>query len=184
MRVVASSAASLEWPGGRLGTIECPTAQASEPMQTYEAKRCEHVVQIYPDDIDHMGHVNNAVYLRWVQDAVVAHWTRRAPAEMVENHLWVALRHEITYRQPAFLTDSIIAESVFESLLGARAVFTTLIRRGDVLLTEVRSTWACLDAVSRRPSRLPRAIACNLFTGSSQAAPAAPNEIQGAAQAA
>jgi acyl-CoA thioesterase FadM len=47
-----------------------------------------------------MGHVNNSVYLKWVQDAVVDYWQRVAPAEAVARHLWVALKHEITYRKP------------------------------------------------------------------------------------
>ena len=50
-----------------------------------------HAIVIEPADIDHMGHVNNAVYLRWVQDAVVRYWETVAPAEAVAQHLWVAL---------------------------------------------------------------------------------------------
>ena len=42
-------------------------------------------------DIDFMGHVNNAVYLRWVQAAVSEHWRRVAPAEAIETYLWIAL---------------------------------------------------------------------------------------------
>ncbi len=42
-------------------------------------------------DCDAMGHVNNASYLKWVQDAVVSHWQRLAPADAVAGHLWVAL---------------------------------------------------------------------------------------------
>ena len=43
----------------------------------------QHPLAVAPGDIDHMGHVNNAVYLSWVQDAVVAYWERVAPAEAV-----------------------------------------------------------------------------------------------------
>ena len=64
-----------------------------------------HAITVDPVDIDHMGHVNNAVYLRWVQDAVVRYWEAVAPAEAVAQHLWVALKHEISYRRPAFLED-------------------------------------------------------------------------------
>jgi len=37
-----------------------------------------HPVGIVEADIDFMGHVNNARYLNWVQDAVLAHWPRPA----------------------------------------------------------------------------------------------------------
>ena len=63
-------------------------------------------VAIDPADIDHMGHVNNSVYLKWVQDAVVDYWRTVAPPDAVARHLWVALKHEITYRKPTFLRSS------------------------------------------------------------------------------
>ena len=50
-----------------------------------------HPVAILPADIDHMGHVNNAVYLKWVQDAVVDYWSSVAPPGAVAAHLWVSL---------------------------------------------------------------------------------------------
>ena len=57
-----------------------------------------HAIDIAEHDIDHTGHVNNPVYLKWVQDAVVQYWETIAPAEAVARHLCVALKHEITYR--------------------------------------------------------------------------------------
>jgi acyl-CoA thioester hydrolase len=108
------------------------------------------------EDIDHLGHVNNAVYLQWVQAAVVAHWERIADAEAVARHLWVALKHEITYRRPAFLTDTIIATTGIEAAAGAKAQFQTVIRRGDRVLAEITSLWCCIDRQSHRPVRLPK----------------------------
>ena len=113
-----------------------------------------HSIGIAPADNDHMGHVNNSVYLRWVQDAVVHYWERVAPAEAVASHLWVALKHEITYRRPAFLDDEMVAEVIAEKMLGARAFFNTIIKRGEEVVAEVKSCWCCLDAASRRPARL------------------------------
>ena len=111
-------------------------------------------IGIVPGDIDHMGHVNNSVYLKWVQDAVVRYWERVAPSEAVAAHLWVALKHEINYRRPAFLEDNVVADVIAEQVKGARALFTTVIRRGEEVLAEVKSTWCCLDADTHRPARL------------------------------
>lgn len=122
-----------------------------------------HPISVEKNEIDHLGHVNNAAYLTWVQDAVVAHWERFASKEAVRDHLWVALKHEITYRRPAFLGDGITAESIVEQLVGARAFFTTLIKRGDELLVEVKSSWCCIDAVTHRPVRLARTIAARFL---------------------
>ena len=111
-------------------------------------------IPILPADIDHMGHVNNAVYLKWVQDAVVKFWETVAPADAVRRHLWIALQHEIKYRKPAFLDDEVIADVIAETVKGAKAQFTTVIKRGETVLAEVKSTWCCLDAVTKRPARL------------------------------
>jgi acyl-CoA thioester hydrolase len=117
-----------------------------------------HAIGIEPADIDHMGHVNNSVYLKWVQEAVVQYWEKVAPADAVGRHLWVALKHEISYRRPAFLEDIVVADVIAERVQGARALFTTVIKRGEEVVAEIKSTWCCLDAVSRRPARLAKDI--------------------------
>ncbi len=50
-------------------------------------------------DIEEMDHVNNTVYLRWVQDAATAHWRSIASDEEFQSIQWVVLRHEIDYRR-------------------------------------------------------------------------------------
>lgn len=124
-----------------------------------------HLIRILPDDIDFMGHVNNARYLGWVQDAVVSHWRRFAPADEVAAKLWVALRHEIDYRKPAFLDDSVIADVVLEKVEGARAFYATLIKRGEEVLAEVRSSWCCIDVETRRPVRLAKDLVAKFLNG-------------------
>ena len=117
-----------------------------------------HPVAIQPADIDHMGHVNNAVYLKWVQEAVIDYWSSVAPPEAVGRHLWVALKHEISYLRPTFLQDTVVAEVIAERVEGARAFFRTVLRRGDEVLSEIQSCWCCLDAATQRPARLAREI--------------------------
>ena len=117
-----------------------------------------HPIAIEPADIDHMGHVNNAVYLKLVQDAVINYWRSVAPPGAVAQHLWVALKHEITYLRPTFLQDTVVAEVIAERVEGARAYFTTIVRRREEVLSEIKSSWCCLDAASLRPARLAREI--------------------------
>lgn len=120
-------------------------------------------IGIEPGDIDFMGHVNNARYLGWVQDAVVSHWQKLAPPEAVAQHLWVALKHEITYRKPAFLDDEVIATVILEKIHGARAFYETLIKRGEEVIAEVKSSWCCVDARTLRPTRIAEDIAAHFF---------------------
>ena len=123
----------------------------------------QHPIGILADDIDHMGHVNNSVYLKWVQEAVIRYWESLAPPEAVARHLWVALKHEISYRRPTFLEDVVVADVIAEKVEGAKALFTTVIKRGEEVLAEVKSTWCCLDAVSHRPARLGGDIAARFL---------------------
>jgi acyl-CoA thioester hydrolase len=118
------------------------------------AKSFAFPIKVVPDDIDFMGHVNNARYLTWVQEAVLAHWRKLAPADEVASKAWVALKHEITYRKPAFLEDDVIARTVLESIKGARAFYSTVIHRGEEVLAEVKSSWCCIDAETLRPARI------------------------------
>ena len=118
----------------------------------------DYTVGIDRSDIDFMGHVNNASYLKWVQAAIISHWERLAPADAVARLSWVALKHEITYRKPAFLEDHVIATVILEKVHGARAFYEIIIKRGEEVLAEVKSSWCCLDAETHRPARVSKSI--------------------------
>src|SRR5207249_8065416 len=67
----------------------------------------EMTVLVLPSDIDEQNHVNNTVYLRWVQDVATAHWRAIASPEAQDTIDWVVLRHEIDYKTPAQARDNI-----------------------------------------------------------------------------
>jgi acyl-CoA thioester hydrolase len=123
-----------------------------------------HRIGVLPTDIDFMGHVNNARYLNWVQDAVLAHWNKLAPPETAAKYLWVALKHEITYRKPAFLDDDVIATVVLEKVQGARSFYDTVIKRVEDVLAEVKSSWCCVDAKTLRPARIAADVQAYFFS--------------------
>jgi acyl-CoA thioester hydrolase len=110
--------------------------------------RFEIGVQITPDDIDQLGHVNNVVYLRWVQDAAIAHWRATAPAVDQASLRWVVLRHEINYKRPAFLGDEITARTwVGVATRHAFERHTELLRKSDGrMLARARTLWCPIDA--------------------------------------
>src|SRR5258705_13846841 len=68
----------------------------------------EITVSVMPGDIDEQNHVNNTVYLRWVQEVATAHWRAVATADAQENIGWVVLRHEIDYKTPAGVGDEVV----------------------------------------------------------------------------
>ncbi|MDZ4320536.1 MAG: acyl-CoA thioesterase, partial [Phenylobacterium sp.] len=53
-----------------------------------------------PSDIDENGHVNNVVYVRWIQEMATSHWRSLQPEAEQDRWAWIVLRHEIDYRRP------------------------------------------------------------------------------------
>ena len=71
----------------------------------------EHAFQVSREDIDRLGHVNNVVYLRYAQDAAVAHWYAVVDQEHRDSMVWVVRRHEIDYLKPALENDELVART-------------------------------------------------------------------------
>ncbi len=107
-------------------------------------------------DFDELGHVNNAVYLRWAQDIAVAHWNLIAATEMKSNWRWVVLRHEIDYRDPILPGDDVIARTWLGVADGPRFDRFIDIRKPNAAraAASVKSTWVLIDGVTRRPKRV------------------------------
>ena len=49
-------------------------------------------LEVRPEHIDDNGHVNNVVYVGWLQDAGTAHWNARFDAETRARWSWFAVR--------------------------------------------------------------------------------------------
>jgi len=65
-------------------------------------------VSVRPDDIDEQNHVNNTVYLRWVQEVATAHWRALASQQAQKTIGWVVLRHEIDYKASAVVGEQML----------------------------------------------------------------------------
>jgi acyl-CoA thioester hydrolase len=120
----------------------------------------EMVVSVLPEDIDEQNHVNNAVYLRWVQEVATAHWCAVATADAQENIGWVVLRHEIDYKTPACLGDEIVLRTWVGKSTRLRFERFTEIRRSgdDQLLSNARTLWCPINAQTARPTRVPAEV--------------------------
>jgi acyl-CoA thioester hydrolase len=109
-----------------------------------------------PGDFDELGHVNNAVYLRWAQEVAVAHWRASASDDLKRRWLWVVLRHEIDYRDPILPGDAVEGRTWLGAADGARFDRFVDIRKPGALRPSaaVRSTWVMIDAQTRKPRRI------------------------------
>ena len=113
------------------------------------------------DDFDQQGHVNNVAFVRYVQDAAVAHWLAVAPAELREAFAWVVRRHEVEYLKPALPGDDLTARTWVGEPSGATwERFTEVVRADGAVLATARTVWVLLDAATGRPRRVdPRMVA-------------------------
>ena len=114
------------------------------------------LVPVLPDDIDEQNHVNNTVYLRWVQEIAVAHWRSLASAEEQDRVSWVVLRHEIDYKTPAGPGDKVeLTTWVGKASRLTFERFTEIRRQSDgQLLSKARTLWCPVDPKSGRPVRV------------------------------
>ncbi len=110
-----------------------------------------------PNDIDIMGHVNNAVWVRWMDEIATAHWHDRAKAQDIARYVWVVTRHEIDYKGNVGPGEAVTARTfVPDPPRGAR-----FDRRVDffgadgALRVSALTTWAMIDQATGRLSRIP-----------------------------
>jgi acyl-CoA thioester hydrolase len=126
----------------------------------------EMTVPVLPEDIDAQDHVNNTVYLRWVQDAATAHWQALASPEAQASIGWVVVRHEIEYKAPACLGDEIVLRTwVGKATRITFERFTEIRRRIDgQLLSKARTLWCPINAQTNRPMRVPAEVRAQFST--------------------
>jgi acyl-CoA thioester hydrolase len=116
----------------------------------------ESLFTVQSEDIDELGHVNNIVYLRWVQEIATLHWQSAAPVQDQEELLWVVSRHEIDYKAAAMLGDEIQARTSIGAATGLSFERNTSILRASdqQLLAQARTLWIPINRQTRRPQRL------------------------------
>lgn len=109
-----------------------------------------------PEHIDVMGHVNNAVWVQWIQDLATAHWDAAARPQDREAFVWLVIRHEIDYRGNISAGECVTGETwIPAGAQGARSIrrvdFTNA--AGKVIVS-ANTTWAMLDRQSGRLARV------------------------------
>jgi acyl-CoA thioester hydrolase len=116
----------------------------------------EMIVPVVSADIDERNHVNNTVYLRWVQNVATAHWRSIASRQAQDTIGWIVLRHEIDYKTPATLGDQIVLRTwVGKATRLTFERFTEIRRKSDgQLLSQARTLWCPISTKMGRPMRV------------------------------
>ncbi len=117
------------------------------------------------DDIDELGHVNNAVWVRWLQDVATAHWLAAADAAHVDAYVWVVVRHEIDYLGNVRAGQPVTARTwVGDAPRGARFDRHIEFTGPDgKVKVRAKTTWAIVDKQTGRILRVPKELAARFL---------------------
>jgi acyl-CoA thioester hydrolase len=120
----------------------------------------EHPVRVAPADLDANNHVNNVVYIRWVQEAAEAHWRAAAGADLAAEIAWVVMSHEIEYKKPALSGETLTVKTWVETgtvLTSERQ--SRIVRDGDgALMARCKTVWCAVNPANGKPRRLPSQV--------------------------
>ena len=105
-------------------------------------------------DIDHLNHVNNVVYLQWVQDIATKHWNQLKEGHDTSNYVWVVIRHELDYSGKATLNDVIKIKTWVGETTGIKSIRHVAFYKGERLLVKAKTFWCLVDAKTLRPRRI------------------------------
>ena len=118
-----------------------------------------------PADIDELGHVNNAIWVRWIQDMATTHWQAVAAPDHIERYIWMVTRHEIDYSGNITLGESVTGRTwISDPPRGAQFDRNVeFVNETGKAIVRAKTRWAMLDKASGRLVRVPQEVAAPFF---------------------
>lgn len=112
------------------------------------------------EHIDELGHVNNAVWVQWIQDVALSHWYSVADAAHQDDYIWVVVRHEIDYLRAVVEGETVTGRTwVGEAPKGARFDrHMEFVGNDGKVRVKAVTTWAIIDKAAGRPIRVPAEV--------------------------
>ena len=106
--------------------------------------------------IDEYGHVNNVIYVQWIQEAASRHG-EAVGANLPENTGWFIREHRIEYLASAFLGDEIEVHTWVAEWKRVRAQRRyEFIRKADgKVIVKGETQWVFVELTTGRPIQIP-----------------------------
>ena len=115
-----------------------------------------------PDGVDENGHVNNVVYVAWMQDAAIQHSDAVGctQATKAAGASWVVRSHCIEYLQPVFAGDNISILTWVSNFRKVRSLrkYKFIRTRDNTVLAQGATDWVFIDTQRKRPRLIPKEI--------------------------
>ncbi len=125
-----------------------------------------HTTKVSDKHIDENKHLNNVVYVQWMQDVAVLHSSSVGDTleyQEKNSYMWVARHHEIDYLRSAYLGDEVNIKTwvvPYKKTSSLREY--EFYNSKDELLAKAKTIWVCLNPTSLRPVKIPEEI-LNLY---------------------
>ncbi len=135
-------------------------------------------ITVQPDDIDELGHANNAVYVRWLERCAWQH-SKSLGLGLEEyrelDRAMVVVRHEIDYLASAYEGDELTMATWivhWDKKLRMTRHFQLCRNSDGLTLLRGRTTFACIELSSGKPKRMPPLFLEGYAKGLTEVSPA------------
>jgi acyl-CoA thioester hydrolase len=112
-------------------------------------------IQVSKAHLDDLNHVNNTVYVTWVQDVANAHWKSCSNDDINDAYFWVLIDHHIAYKGQAFLGDHITVSTYFSETNKLKSQRIVEFYKNDRLIVKSTTTWCLMDRKTDKLARIP-----------------------------
>lgn len=106
------------------------------------------------EEIDELAHVNNVVFVLWVQDIAKLHWAELTKENPLDDIVWVVIRHEIDYLGEAKLNDVVTIKTWVGETQGVKSVRHVEIYKEEKLIVKAKTIWCLLHKTTFKPTRI------------------------------
>lgn len=116
----------------------------------------EQTIKVAASEIDSLNHVNNVVYVQWVQDIAELHWNKESSEEQKINYYWVMVEHLIKYKGAALINDQIHLKTFIKESKGVKSIRIVEIynAKSKKLLAVSETQWCLISRATNRPIRI------------------------------
>jgi len=119
-------------------------------------------IDVTEKDVDQNGHVNNVVYIQWMQDAAIAHARASGctKASQAVGATWVVRTHRIEYLSPLFAGDQVTVltwPANFQRVRSTRKYKFVRAKDGAVI-ARAETDWVFVNAKTGRPLSIPEEV--------------------------
>ncbi|GAA4808415.1 thioesterase family protein [Litoribaculum gwangyangense] len=126
----------------------------------------QYTITVSKEQIDNLHHVNNVVYVKWINDISEKHWQQLSSIDIDSKYFWVVLRHEVDYLGQAKMGDELTIKTNVGESSGAKSIRFVEIFKNDKLIVKGKTTWCLMDKSTQKPKRIDDDILNVLYYGS------------------